>query len=34
MPDSLDKKFDNFNIKYSFNNSERRYANLGLSTAM
>ena len=34
MPDSLDKQFDNFNIKYSVSNSQRRYANPGLFAAM
>ena len=34
MPDSLDKQFDNFNIKYDFKDSKRRYANPGLFAAM
>ena len=34
MPDSLDKQFDNFKIKYSFSDSQRRYANPGLFAAM
>ncbi len=34
MLDSLDKQFDNFNIKYSFKDSKRRYANSGLFVAM
>ncbi|WP_143422406.1 hypothetical protein [Gilliamella apicola] len=34
MLDSLDKQFDNFKIKYSFSDSQRRYANLGLFAAM
>ena len=34
MPDSLNKQFDNFNIKYSFSDSQRRYANPGLFAAM
>ena len=34
MPDSFDKQFDNFNIKYDFKDSKRRYANLGLFAAM
>jgi len=34
IPDSLDKKFNNFNIKYGFQNSKRRYANPGLFAAM
>ena len=34
MPDALDKQFDNFNIKYSFKGSKRRYTNPGLFAAM
>ena len=34
MPDSLNKQFDNFNIKYSFSDSQRRYANPELFAAM
>ena len=34
IPDSLNKQFDNFNIKYSFSDSQRRYANPGLFAAM
>ena len=34
IPDSLDKQFDNFNIKYGFEDSKRRYANPGLFAAM
>ena len=34
IPDSLNKQFDNFKIKYSFIDSQRRYANPGLFAAM
>ena len=34
IPDSLNKQFDNFKIKYSFSDSQRRYANPGLFAAM
>ena len=34
MPDSLDKQFDNFNIKYDFKDSKRHYANPGLFATM
>ena len=34
MPDTLDKQFDNFSIKYGFKDSQRRYANPGLFAAM
>ena len=34
IPDSLNKQFNNFNIKYGFEDSKRRYANPGLFAAM